>query len=170
MKALVLLLCCLPAVAQSPEAIKYAPRQVLLVDPTPGTESVLPMVFTIDGKQQIQFVPVHDVKESLGKGGRPVTLADILTALGAATEKVSQLQAENDKLWKVAMKDAPRPETVVVQLPAGPPQVEREQADADARRQQAIQMWVALQNANRTQNVNVNVTNCTRLPALCVGR
>jgi hypothetical protein len=78
----VLLLCCLPAFAQSPDAIKYAPRQVLLVDPTPGTEAVLPVMFLTDGKQRLEFVPVHGIKEALERGGHPIALADILSALG----------------------------------------------------------------------------------------
>jgi hypothetical protein len=173
--AALLLLCCLPAYTQSPDAIKYAPRQLLLVDPTPGTEAVLPMLFITDGTQHLEFVPVHQVKESLDKGGRPVTLADILSVLGVATEKVNQLQAENDRLWKVAMKDAPKSETVIVQQPLQPVPSEAQiaaqrQAEANARRQQALQMWMTLQNPNRTQNLNVNVTNCARFPALCVGR
>ena len=97
MKTLVLLLlCCLPAYAQSPDAIKYAPRQLLLVDPTPGTEAVLPMLVATDGVQHLEFIPVHQIKETLDKGGRPVTLGDVLSLLGAATEKVNNLQAEND--------------------------------------------------------------------------
>jgi hypothetical protein len=167
---ILLLLCCLPAFSQNPDAIKYAPRQVLLVDPTPGTQAVLPMLFVTDGQQHLEFIPVNQIKESIDKGGRPVTFADILSILGAATEKVNQLQAENDRLWKVAMKDAPKPDTVIVQQ-SGPSQADiaaQQQAEAYARKQQAIQMWLAFQNANRTQNLNVNVTNCTRYPALCV--
>jgi hypothetical protein len=173
--AVLLLLCCLSAFAQSPDTIKYAPRQLLLVDPTPCTEAVLPMLVTTGGTQHLEFVPVHQIKEFLDKGGRPVTLSDILSILGVATEKVNQLQAENDRLWKVAMKDAPKSETVIVQeaAPSAPSQAQiaaQQQAEANARRQQILQMWMTLQNANRTQNLNVNVTNCTRYPALCVGR
>src|SRR5690348_14269720 len=59
---LVLLLCCLSSVAQNSDAIKYAPRQILHVDPTPGTEAVLPMMFLTEGKQHLEFVPVHQIK------------------------------------------------------------------------------------------------------------
>ena len=178
MKAKVLgvcLLClCASSFAQSPDAVKYAPRHVLLVDPQPGVEAVLPMVFTVDGKQRVEFVPVHQVKESLEKGGRPVTLADILSALGAATEKVNQLQLENDRLWKVAMKDAPKSETVIVQQPPPAPSQAtidaQRQAEVNAQRQRAIQTWLLLQGMNRSQTLNVNVTDCTRFPALCAGR
>jgi hypothetical protein len=135
------------------------------------------MVFVTDGKQHLEFIPTHDIKASLEKGGHPVALADILTVLSEATEKINQLQAENDRLWKIAMKDAPKSETVIVQqqvpTQTAPTQSQiaaQKQAEADARRQQALQMWMALQNANRTQNINVRVSDCTRLPALCAGR
>jgi hypothetical protein len=180
MKALVLaafLSLCVVSFAQSPDAgATYASRQILLVDPHPGIEAVLPMVTSVDGKQQIVFVPVHQVKEALDKGGRPITLADVLIALGAATERVNQLQVENDRLWKIAMKDSPKSETVVVQpLPAtsSPSQADiaaEQQAQANARRQQAIQTWMLLQGMNKSQTINLNVANCTRFPSLCVGR
>lgn len=177
MKMFALILCLLSSCAfgQNPDTAKYATRQILLVDATPGAEGVLPMIVTTDGKSQLEFVPVHLIKEFLDKGAHPVTLGDFLSLLGAANQKVAQLQAENDRLWKVAMKDIPKPQTVVVQQPAtqpiGPSEAEIEaqrQAEANARRQQAIQTWMMMQNRN--QNINVNVTNCTRLPALCAGR
>jgi len=167
---------CVSALAQSPDSMKYAPYPILLLSGNNSVESVMPMVFTVDGQQHLEFVPSSKIKESMDKGGHPVTLADVLSALGAATEKVNELQAENDRLWKVAMKDAPRPETVIVQQPAptsAPSQADlaaQQQAEANARRQQAIQTWLMLQNMNRQQNVNINVRNCTAYPALCVGR
>jgi hypothetical protein len=171
MKTVVLLLlCCLPACGQNPDTIKYAPRQVLLVDPTPGTEAVLPMIVTTDGAQRLEFVPTHQIKEFLDKGARPVTLGDILALLGGATEKVNQLQAENEKLWKVAMKSG----SVVVEAPPSAPQpdiaaIQRE--EKNARRQQLLQTWMMLQGMNRPQpyqvpmpvnpNANRVQTNCT---------
>ena len=146
-----LLLCCLPTVAQNPDAIKYSPRQVLLVDPTPGTEAVLPIMFLADGKQHLEFVPVHGIKEALEKGGHPIALADILSALGEATERINQLQAENEKLWKVAMKS----ESVVVETPPSvPPQPDLaalQREEKNARRQQLLQTWVMMQGMNRSQ-------------------
>lgn len=134
----------------------------------------MPMVFTENGQQHLEFIAASKIKESMEKGGKPIRLGDVLAALNAATEKINQLQAENDKLWKLAMKDAPKSETVIVQQPASAPsQAEiaaQQQADANARRQQAIQTWMLLQNMNRPQTLNLNVTNCTRLPALCAGR
>lgn len=132
----VLLLLSNLAIGQSPDALKYAPRQLLLVTPEIGTEAVLPMVFTLDGQQRLEFVPVSQIKESLEKGGQPIRLGDVLSALGEATETINKLQqenvrlqTENERLWKVAMKDAPRPEppTVIVQqaVPQRPSPFER---------------------------------------------
>jgi len=170
--AALLLLCCLPAYTQSPDAIKYAPRQILLIDPTPGTEGVAPMMFLVDGKTHLEFVPIHNVREALERGGHPIVLADITSALGEATEKINQLQAENDKLWRVAMKDS---QTVVVQQsPSAQDQLAAQQAAAaeaaNAKRQRALQMWMVL-NSNRPQpyqlpmptnpNANRVQTTCT---------
>lgn len=115
--ALLFLLMCAPVFAQSSDALQYAPRQLLLVSPEAGTEAILPMLVTADGKQHLEFVPVSQVKEYLEKGGQPIRLGDVLSALGEATQTINRLQAENDKLWKVAMKDNPQPPAVVVQQP-----------------------------------------------------
>ena len=130
------------------------------------------MLVTTDGTQHLEFVPVNQIKEFIDKGGRPVTLGDVLSLLGAATEKVNNLQAENDKLWKVAMKDA---QTVVVQQsPSAQDQFAAQQAAAaeaaNARHQRALQMWMIL-NSNRPQtyqlpmptNPNANRVQTTAL-------
>jgi hypothetical protein len=108
------------AIAQSPEAVRYAPRPILLLSGDNNVEAVMPMVLTLDGVQHLEFVPSSRIKEFMDHGGQPIRLGDVLSALGEATETINRLQAENDKLWKVAMKDAPRqePPTVVVQQPA----------------------------------------------------
>ena len=114
------------AIAQSPDAVKYAPRPILLVSSEPNVEGVMPMMFVANGQQHLEFVPVSHIKESVERGGQVIRLGDVLSALGEATEtinrlteNINRLQAENDKLWKVAMKDAPKPEppTIVVQQP-----------------------------------------------------
>jgi hypothetical protein len=130
-----LLLCCLPAVAQSPESLKYAPLPILLVNPEPGGEGVMPMVFLIEGKQTLVYVKTSQIKEAQGNGGQPVRLGDVVSILKGATETINKLQAENvrlqaenERLWKVAMKDAPQPQapTVVVQaVPQQPSALER---------------------------------------------
>lgn len=142
MKTLVLLFaCCLPAIAQDADAIKYAPRQILLVDPTPDVEPVLPMIFTVDGQQQLKYVPVSEVKAANEKGAHPITLGALLALLGQNAQQISQLKSENERLWKVAMKD--KPETVVVQQSAVPTRAQieaQEQVQANANRQQMLMM------------------------------
>ena len=82
----------------------------------------MPLVFTENGQQHLEFVPSSQIKEAIAnRGGQPIRFGDLLSALQEATETINRLQAENDKLWKVAMKDAPnqQPPTVIVQ-PAAP--------------------------------------------------
>jgi hypothetical protein len=126
----------LPQLAQSPDALKFAPRPILLVRAEKDVEAVMPMLLTVDRQPQLQFVPASSIKEFIDRGGQPIRLGDVLSALGEATETINRLQAEtarlqaeNDKLWKVAIKDAPRqqPATVVVQqsAPQGPSPLEK---------------------------------------------
>jgi len=124
------------AVSQSPDALKYAPRPILLMGSNATEEGVMPMLLTTDGVQHLEYVPISRIKEFADHGGMPIRLGDVLSALGEATQNISKLQednarlqAENEKLWKVAMKDAPRPQppTVVVQqsAPAQPSALEK---------------------------------------------
>jgi hypothetical protein len=105
------------AIAQSPDAVKYAPRPILLLRGENNVEAVMPMMFIANGQQHLEFIPASQIKESMEKGGQPVRLGDVLSVLGEATETINRLQGENDKLWEVAMKDAPQqePPTVFVQ-------------------------------------------------------
>lgn len=177
MKALILSIClilsALPALAQSPEAMKYAPRAILLLSGQSGVEGVMPMVFTVNGQSHIEWIAGSNIKESMDKGGQPIRLGDVLSALNDATQMIAKLQAqnaalqtENDKLWKVAMKDSPdiQPPTVVVQQPQQPiPQ-------QPSRLEQYMLLRSLLPSPTQTQNLNVRVTDCTRYPALCVGK
>ncbi|MHB1673001.1 MAG: hypothetical protein ACYCSP_02010 [Acidobacteriaceae bacterium] len=113
----------------SADAAKYAPRALLLLSGQSGVEAVMPMVFTINGQTHLEFVSGSKIKESIDNGGQPIRLGDVLSALGEATQTINKLQAENAalqaenaKLWKVAMKDAPQqqPPTIVVQQPQQP--------------------------------------------------
>lgn len=170
MKIMAVLLLCLPLYAQNPDAVKYAPRAVLLLDATPGVESVMPMVFTENGQSHIEYIPASKIKESIDKGGKPIRLGDVVAALNEATQRINQLQAENDKLWKVAMKS----EAVIVQ-PSGPSQAEiaaQQQAQDQAfRRSLALQMLLGMRQTPHPQpyqlpvpvnpNANRLQTNCT---------
>jgi hypothetical protein len=86
------------AIAQSPDALKYAPRAIALVSGESGVENVMPLVLTTDGVQQLEFVPASRIKEFMDHGAQPIRMGDILAALSEATEKINRLQAENDKL------------------------------------------------------------------------
>jgi len=164
MKTLVLLLlCCLPAFAQSPESMKYAPLPILLVNPEPGTEGVMPMLFSIDGKRTLTYVKTSQIKEAQGNGGQPIRLGDVLALISSNDETISKLQAENarlkaenDKLWKVAMRDAPRDiQPVAVQSSQPSP----------------LDKYILLRSLfPPTQNINVTYSNCNRAPALCARR
>jgi hypothetical protein len=169
------LFCVLPlsvvAAAQSPEVQQYAPRAIMLVSAQAGVEAVAPMIVTDNGAQRLEFVPVSQTKDALEHGAQPVRLADVLGLLIQQSQTIAQLQTENDRLWKVAMKDSPsQPATVVVQQPTPPP-VDPETQRA-ALRQQLILSLLGMQNANRPQtvNMNVNVTDCSRFPALCAAK
>lgn len=180
MKALLLpislVLFCAPAFAQNADAAQYAARPIALLS-NDKTEGVMPMVISVDGTPKIEYVPGSQMIDSLKKGGHLIRFGDLLSLLGQKDQTISALQAENEalkaenaKLWKVATKDSPqpRPPTVVVQQTAPPALTPAEQKAAN--RQQMIQTWMMMQNANRPQNLNVTVSNCTRYPALCAGR
>lgn len=172
------LLAALPVSTQITDEAKYSPRAILLIDAAPGVESVMPLVFTENGQSHIEYVPASKIKVSIDKGGKPIRLGDVLSLLGQENEKISRLQAENDKLWQVVTKAAPSaPQTVIVQqsapAPLQPSAVDtatRAQADADARRAQAVEMWMRLQSQSQphSQTTNVYYRDCTRFPALCV--
>ena len=83
------------AIAQNPEAVKYAPRAVLLLSGEKDVEAVMPMLITTDGQQHLEYVPGSKIKEFMDKGGQPIRSGDILAALGEATETITRLQAEN---------------------------------------------------------------------------
>jgi hypothetical protein len=170
MKALVISACLLfsvAAVAQSPDAVKYAPRPILLMGSSATEEGVMPMLLTADGVQRLEFVPISRIREYMDHGAQPIRLGDVLSALGDATQTINKLQAENvrlqtenDRLWKVAMKDNPQvqPPTVVVQQPA--PQ--------DTRLERYMLLRSLLQSPKPYQlpmpvnpNANRLKTNCT---------
>jgi hypothetical protein len=87
------------------------------------------MLVSTDGQRRLEFVPTSQIKDSIAKGGQPIRLGDLLSVLTGATETINRLQAENarlqaenEKLWKVAMKDAPQPPQPTVVVQQAPPQ------------------------------------------------
>jgi hypothetical protein len=129
----------------------------------------MPMLFTAVGQQHLEFIPISQITESMNKGGQPVRLGEMLSALGDSTQAINKLQeenarlrAENDKLWKVAMNGAPKPQpppNVVVQQTAPPEPSPLE------RYMLLRSLWAPTQPYQLPMPVNPNAsriqTNCT---------
>lgn len=161
-----------PPAAQTPQPPSYANYTIMLVNPAANGGAI---VLMHTPKNSIEYVDVKLIQAALNNGYVPVRSAEIMDA-------INYLHAENDRLTaeNARLKGSPAtPAPVIVIAPQAQPaapsqaQIEAEQrAQAAARRQQIIQSFLMMQNANRpqTQNLNINVTDCTRYPALCVGR
>ena len=135
------LLLATPAAAQSPDAAKYAPRPILLLDATPGVEAVMPMVFSADGQQHLEFIEATHIKEAMDKGGLPIRLGDVMSALADGADQVSKLKSENDKLWQVAMKST----SVTVEAPpqqSGPTPEQIAAQEREQRRNTVLMMML----------------------------
>ena len=156
-------------VAEAAQPPSYANYSVMLVNPVVGAGAV---VLMHTPKGSLEYVDVKQIQAALNNGYVPVRAAEIL-------DSINYLHAENDRLAAENARLKGSAATGVVVVPqaqpaaSSPAQIAAEQrAEAAARRQQMIQMLMMMQNTNRpqTQNLNVNVTDCTRYPALCVGR
>jgi len=157
--------------AQAQQPPSYANYSIMLVNPTPGGGSV---VLMHNPKNVLELVDVSKIQVALSAGYVPVRSAELAELIASFKEEIARLSAENTRLQSEQAR----------QVAAAPPSSTPSQAELEAqrrtqiaaekaaRRQQMIQSWLMLQNINRpqTQNLNVNVTDCTRFPALCVGR
>jgi len=161
-----------PPAAQAQQPPSYANYSIMLVNPVANAGGV---VLMHTPKNSLEYVDVKQIQTALNNGYVPVRSAEIIDAINYLHAEIDRLTAENARLKGLPATPAP----VVVIAPQAQPaapsraQIEAEQrAEAAARRQQIIQAFLMMQNANRpqTQNLNVNVTDCTRYPALCVGR
>lgn len=161
-------------VAPSSEIQKYAPYNVALFLPSPqGGDVVLPYM-TKDNK--LGFVPLFEMLQAMkdnkaDRFGRPIAYGELIATIGELQIEVNRLKQENDKLWAVVTKSS-GPQTVVVQPPPAPPQpqgpTEAElRQRAEQQKRQMILMYLLGQQPQRL-NINVNVRDCTRYPALCV--
>jgi len=136
---------------------EYAAYTILLVPP----QGVGYMV-GVDKQQKLAFVPIPSIRKAIDEEGvLPVRYGDLLQLVRQMSEENQRLKAENDHLWKVA-ENRSAPATVVVQQQTPP------QPDPNAARRQAQLMLLRSLLAPRS-TVNVNVTDCSRTPALCVG-
>lgn len=149
--------------AQSVEqpGIQYATYNLLLV-PQHGDG----MMVAIDKQQKIIFVPIPAIAKAVDQDGvSPVRYGDLLQLVRQLGEENQRLKAENDHLWKVAEHHSDTSPTVIVEQSAPPAPDPNEE-----RREMRMMLLRSLLNPpQRSSTVNVNVTDCTRFPALCVG-
>lgn len=92
-----------------------------------GKDFVIPLEFTVNGQERIHIISPDQIAEYQQKGGKFISLAELLSVINQQIQTINKLQGENaslhelnEKLWKVAMKDTPgaaNPPTVVVQQP-----------------------------------------------------
>lgn len=158
-----------PPAAETQQPPSYANYSIMLVGPPGGTAVVL----MHNPKNELEFVEVNKTQQALSAGYVAVRAAELGEFIGFLKEEVARLTVENTRLQTEQTK-----QVVTAQTPYAPSQADVEaqrraqaQADKDARRRQMIQTWLMLQNMNRpqTQNLNITVSDCTRYPALCVG-
>jgi DNA repair exonuclease SbcCD ATPase subunit len=131
----------------------------MLVNPAGGA-----VVLMHSPKNQLEFVDVTRTNDALAAGYVPLRTAEISELITGLNEEVIRLRAENERLRQVQarvdMQPSYRSQAVAptVDLAA------QAAAERAQRRQQLLQAWIMLQNMNRSQTINLNVTDCTRAP------
>jgi hypothetical protein len=151
--------------AQAQQPPSYANYSIMLVGPPGG----IAVVLMHNPKNELEFVEVNNTKQALSAGYVPVRAAELGEFISALKDENARLTAENARLQESPSKpaqEAPLPTAADVLAQTRAAQA----AEKAARRQQMIQTWMMLQNMNRPQTLNLNVTDCTRSPALCAGR
>lgn len=147
------------AFAQAPDqpGVQYASYTLLLV-PQKGEGFLV----AIDKQQKIVFIPISSITKAVDEDGvSPVHYGELLQLLRQLGEENQRLKAENDHLWRVVEnRPAGAPAPVIVQQT--PPQ-----PDPDAERRQMRQVLLRSLLTPHSTTVNVNVTDCTKYPALC---
>jgi hypothetical protein len=160
-----------PPAAQAQQPPSYANYSIMLVGPPGG----IAVVLMHNPKNELEFVEVNNTKQALSAGYVPVRAAELGEFISALKEENSRLAAENTRLQQSEQAK----EVTAAPTSSTPSQAELEaqrpakiEAQKAARRRQMIQTWMMLQNMNRsqTQNLNITVSDCTRSPALCAGR
>lgn len=158
--AVVLMSLCAYAQTADQPGVQYSAFTLLLVPHEKGMEGVM---VGINKQQQIVFVPISSTAKAINEEGvSPVRYGELLQLLRQLGEENQRLKAENDHLWKIAEKPSAQT-SVTVQQAAPPP------ADPDSGRQQ-MRMMLLRSLLTPRSTVNVNVTDCSRFPALCAGR
>ena len=151
--------------APTPQPPSYANYSIMLVNPAGGA-----VVLMHNPNNGLEYVDVGKTKEAFTAGYVPFRTAEISELITGLNEEVIRLRSENERLRQVqARTDTPPPLPVVDVAAQQRAQAAQERA---ARRQQLLQAWMMLQNSNRPQTYNLDVTtrDCTRFPALCAGR
>lgn len=158
-----------PSAAQAQQPPSYANYSIMLVSPTGGA-----VVLMHNPKGELEYVDVNNTKQAFAAGYVPARVSEIAELLSSLKEEIDRLTAENVLVRTELVKMQSTAQTNSTPSQAQIETQERAQAEAEkaARRQQLLQTWMMLQNMNRpqTQNLNVNVTDCIRFPALCAGR
>jgi hypothetical protein len=156
--------------AQAQQPPSYANYSIMLVNPAPGGGAVILMH---NPKNELELVEVGKIQAALSAGYVAVRSAELAELIASFKEEIARLSAENVRLQGQQAKQVSGP-APVLPSPAEQQAQLRAQiaAEKEARRQQMIQSWLMLQNINRpqTQNLNVTVSDCTRFPALCAGK
>lgn len=134
-----------PAQSESP----YANYSIMLV-PTPAGEAVV-MMYNPQG--QLEFVPVNSTKKAFEGGYVPVRAAEISKLIESLNAENKRLEGENAALRSSAAQQ-PSESTIHVITDPGQEQtaLQREamaRAELQQRRQQLLQMWLGMQNANK---------------------
>ena len=150
---------CLSAQTADPFGLQYAPYTLLLVPQQRGAEGYM---VGIDKQQKLIFVPISSISKAVSEGVLPVRYGDVLQLVQQLSQENQRLKEENDHLWKVAEGHPNSAPPVIVQQQAPPD-------NGNAERQQMRMMLLRSLLAPPRSTVNVNVTDCSRTPALCVG-
>src|SRR6185312_15821368 len=164
-----------------PQPANFANYSIMLLPPQAKGAGV---VLMHNPQNALEYVEISKIKEAMDAGYVPVRLAEIAGVIASLQQQVSQLKDENASLKSADQQKKSdslvvqplivQPAPIVSPAQPSPAEIEvQERAQAEALRQewrqQAIQAFLMMQNANRprTYNMNVTVSNCTRYPALC---
>jgi hypothetical protein len=155
---------CLTAQTADPYGLQYASYTLLLVPQEKGAEGYM---VGIDKEQKLTFVRISSISKAVSEGGvLPVRYGDVLQLVQQLSQENQRLKTENDHLWKVAEGHPNSTQPVIVQQQPPPPPED----NVAAQRQQMRMMLLRSLLAPQRSTVNVNVTDCSRTPALCAGR
>lgn len=150
------------------EIQKYAVYNIALFLPNPqGGDVVLPFM---SQENKLVFYPLSralEARDKIGALGRPISYGELISLIGTLQIEVDRLKQENDKLWVVVGKSA-APSTVVVQTPPAQQsptqQWARQDNDALAKYMLLRQLFPS---TPPPQTIRLQVSDCTKYPALC---